>query len=170
MSHVARAQRTYSDTCGRSILLVGAVALVSWAVSRPARAEWSTIAEQRTSYTTDAFQFSSARRLALSEDPSQPTVVPLDKPEDVIWEPAVEVIRSDSNHLGLNEFSFKAHGYLYTDKPIFNHGEFRIQDRQWLDPDTSILLRYRYVPNLFLGPNFERRSGSNTHDASRAMV
>ena len=58
-------------------------------------------AERRTSYTTDAFQFSSARQLALSEDPSQPTVVPLDKSEDVISrEPTVEVIRSDSNHVG----------------------------------------------------------------------
>lgn len=133
-----------------------------WAVRRPACAEWSAIAEQRTSYTTDAFQFSSARRLALSEDPSQPTVVPLDNPEDVIWEPAVEIIRSGSTGFGPNELSVKAHGFIYTDKPIFNHGDFRIQDRQWLNPNTSILLRYRYVPNLFLGPNFERRSGNRT--------
>ena len=62
--------------------------------------------------------------------------------------------------MGLNEFSFKGHGYIYTDKPIFNHGELRIQDRQWLNPETAILLRYRYVPNLFLGPNFERRRSS----------
>jgi len=125
-----------------------------------AQAEWSAIAEQKTSYTSDAFQFSSARRLALSEDPSQPTVVPLGKPEDVIWEPSLEAIRSSSNSLGQNELSVKAHGYIYTDKSIFNHGEYRIQDRQWLDSETSILLRYRYVPNLFLGPNQERRTGT----------
>ncbi len=154
--------RGHPATCGRGILLVGAVVVASLSVCQPARGEWSAIAEQRTSYTTDAFQFSSARRLALSEDPSQPTVVPLDKSEDVIWEPTVEVIRSDSNHVGLDELSVKAHGYIYTDKPIFNHGEFRIQDRQWLNPDTSVLLRYRYVPNLFLGPNVERRSGSQS--------
>lgn len=114
-------------------------------------AEWAAIAEERTSYTTDAFQFSSARRLALSEDPSPPTVVPLGKPEDVVWEPAVEVIRSSSNSLGTNDLSFKVHGYIYTNNPIFNHGDYRIQDRQALGADTSVLLRYRYVPNLFLG-------------------
>ena len=63
-------------------------------------AEWSAIAEQRVSYTNDAFQFSSARRLALSEDPSQPTLFPWEKPEDMIWEPAVELIRSGSTTWG----------------------------------------------------------------------
>lgn len=125
-----------------------------------ARAEWSAIAEQRTSYTTDAFQFSSARRLRFSEDPSQPTVVPTDKPEDVIWEPSIEVLRSASTSLGKNELSFKAHGAIFTNNPVFNHGDYRIQDRQWFGADTSLLLRYRYVPNLFLGPNFERRTGA----------
>ena len=131
-----------------------------WAIVAPALAEWSAIATQQISYTSDAFQYSSARRLSLSEDPSIPTVVPLGKPEDVIWEPSIEVRRSGTTGLGRNEFSVKAHGFIYTDKPIFNHGEFRIQDRQWLGRDTSILVRYRYVPDLFLGPNFERRTGT----------
>ena len=39
--------------------------------------------EGKVSNTTDAFQFSAARPLALSETPSQPTVVPTEKPEDV---------------------------------------------------------------------------------------
>ncbi len=151
----------------RAICIVLGVLTAWWGGCRSARAEWSAIAEQRVSYTTDAFQFSSARRLALNEDPSQPTVVPLTKPEDVIWEPAVEVIRSGSTAFGHNELSVKAHGYLYTDKSIFNHGDYRIQDRQWLGPDTSVLLRYRYVPNLFLGPNFERRSGSRSIQEER---
>src|SRR5688572_21460940 len=73
-----------------------------------AQAEWSTIISERTSYTTDAFQFSAARRLRLSEDPSQPTVVPLNKPEDVIWEPAVEAIHSSPVTFGKNELSVKA--------------------------------------------------------------
>lgn len=125
-----------------------------------ARAEWSAVAEQRTSYTTDAFQFSSARRLRFSEDPSQPTVVPTDKPEDVVWEPSLEGVRSSATSFGKNELSIKAHGAIYTNNPIFNHGDYRIQDRQWFGADTSLLLRYRYVPNLFLGPNFERRTGA----------
>lgn len=69
--------------------LGGGSLLAAW--DGPAQAEWSAVAEQKTSYTTDAFQFSSARRLRLTEDPSQPTVVSAEKPEDVIWEPALEV-------------------------------------------------------------------------------
>jgi hypothetical protein len=95
-------------------------------------AEWSATAEQRTSFTTDAFQFSTARRLRFSEDPSQPTVVPIDKPEDVIWEPSLKVQRLSTNSWGKNELSVKAHGYLFTNNMAFNHGEYRLQDRQWL--------------------------------------
>lgn len=139
----------------------GCLILLTLFVPSPdAMAEWSAIAEQKTSYTTDAFQFSSARRLRFSEDPSQPTVVPTDKPEDVIWEPSVEVLRSSSPALGKNELSFKAHGAVYTNNPVFNHGDYRLQARQWFGEETSVLLRYRYVPNLFLGPNFERRTGA----------
>ncbi|WP_455379127.1 hypothetical protein [Petrachloros mirabilis] len=136
-------------------------------MAESAFADWSAIAEQKTSYTTDALQFSSARRLRFTEDPSQPTGVPLGNPEDVIWEPSLEVLRSSSNHWGGNELSLKAHGYIYTNNPIFNHGDYRIQDRQRLDGDTSILLRYRYVPNLFLGPNIERRAGTRSIQEER---
>ncbi len=136
-------------------------------LAESAFADWSAIAEQKTSYTTDALQFSSARRLRFTEDPSQPTGVPLGNPEDVIWEPSLEVLRSSSNHWGGNELSLKAHGYIYTNNPIFNHGDYRIQDRQRLDGDTSILLRYRYVPNLFLGPNIERRTGTRSIQEER---
>ena len=150
----------------RWVVLVTVVFAVAEAPVR-SHAEWAAIAEEKTSYTTDAFQFSSARRLALTEDPSQPTVVPLNKQEDVIWEPSLEVIQSSSNSLGRNDLSIKAHGYIYTNNPIFNHGDYRLQDRQSLGPDTSILLRYRYVPNLFLGPNFERRTGTRSIQEER---
>jgi hypothetical protein len=61
--------------------LIVCVAVGIWTawsgIGRLARAEWSAIAQQRVSYTTDAFQFSSARRLALSADPSLPTAIEL---------------------------------------------------------------------------------------------
>ncbi|WP_447973889.1 hypothetical protein [Nitrospira sp. Kam-Ns4a] len=137
----------------RGLVLVFVAWCVAGAVGlepvRLARADWAAVAEQRTSFTTDAFQFSSARRLRFSEDPSLPTVVPLNKPEDVIWEPSVEVIKSFAPKPGQTEVSIKAHGYIYTDKPIFNHGDYRFQVRQSLGPQTSLLLRYRHVPHLF---------------------
>ena len=159
--------RRASSSLERALCIAVGIWTAWWAVGEPARAEWSAIAAQRISYTSDAFQFSSARRLALSEDPSLPTVVSLGNPEDVIWEPSIEVLRSGTTGLGLNELSVKAHGFIYTDKSIFNHGDFRIQDRQWFGSTTSLLLRYRYVPNLFLGPNFERRTGTRSVQEER---
>jgi hypothetical protein len=129
--------------------------------------DWSAIAESKMVYTTDVFQFSAARRLALSEDPSQPTVVPLDKPQDIVWEPSLETVRSFDSKLGQTDASFKAHGSIYTDHPIFNHGNYRAQLLQQLSSDTSVLFRYRYVPNLFLGPNFSRQTPAKTVQEER---
>ncbi len=150
----------------RAGLWLTAASLI-WGPAGTARAEWSAVAEQKTSYTTDAFQFSSARRLRLTEDPSQPTVVSTEKPADVIWEPALEVIHSTPMAQGKNELSVKAQGAIFTNNPIFNHADYRIQDRFSLDRDTRVLVRYRYVPNLFLGPNFERRTGTRSIQEER---
>lgn len=122
-------------------------------------ADWSAVAESKVFYTNDVFVFSAARRLAVHEDPTQPTKVEVSKPQDAVWEPSLEVTRRSSlGHLP-TELSFKSQGFIYTQNPIFNHGTYRIQAKQALDADTSLLLRYRYSPNLFLGPNNERRSG-----------
>jgi len=123
-------------------------------------AEWSAIAESKVSYTDNVTNFSAARRLKFSEDPSQPTGLPTQL-SDVIWDPSLEVIRSSSSTLGPNELSIKAQGFIYTNNPIFNFGDYRMQFKQGLSPDTSLLLRYRNVPNQFLGPNIERRTGNN---------
>ena len=124
-----------------------------------AMAQWSAIAEGKVSYTDDVTNFSAARRLKFSEDPSQPTGLP-SRLSDVIWDPSLEVIRSSSSTLGPHEFSIKAQGFIFTNNPSYNHGDFRAQFKQGLSRDTSLLLRYRNVPNQFLGPNFERRTGN----------
>lgn len=151
---------------------LAAVALlgVAWnaaAVSATEKEGWSASAEQRVLYTDNVFQLSSARRLTLAEDPSQPTVVQVTKPSDVVWEPSVDVRRTSSNRLGILEISAKAHGFIFTDHAEFNHGNYRIQVKQALSPETSLLLRYRYIPNLLLGPNFERRTGARTMQEER---
>lgn len=112
------------------------------------------------SYTDDVTNFSAARRLQFSEDPSQPTGIPTQL-SDVIWDPSLEVIRPSSSTLGPNELSIKAQGFIFTNNPIFNHGDYGLQFKQGLSPDTSLLLRYRNVPNQFLGPNTEHRTGNN---------
>ncbi len=139
-------------------------------ISLPGRAiaEWSAIAETKVLYTDNVFELSSSRRLALAEDPSQPAVVPVNKASDVVWEPSIDLRhRSRPMNFGETEFSVKAAGFVFTDNPIFNHGNYRIQVKQALDADTSILIRYRFVPNLFLGPNTERRTGLRLPEEER---
>lgn len=143
-----------------SSLLCSLGLLVLVCFPRNVMAQWSAIAESKVSYTDDVTNLSSARRLKFSEDPSQPTGLPTQL-SDVIWDPSLEVIRSSSSTLGSNELSLKAQGFIYTNNPIFNHGDYRLQFKQGLSPDTSLLLRYRNVPNQFLGPNIERRTGND---------
>lgn len=133
----------------------------------PAQADWSVITQSRMTYTDDVFQFSASRRQKFSEDPSQPTVVPVERKSDFVWDPSVELIRASTNALGSNELSVKAHGFLYTANPIFNHGDYRLQMKQRLSEETAILVRYRNVPNLFLGPNIERRTGNQLAEEER---
>ncbi len=131
-------------------------------------AEWSAVADARLLYTDNVFELSSSRRLSLSEDPSQPSRVSVDKPIDVVWEPAIELRhRSQPLAAGPTEVSVKAAGFIFTENPLFNHGNYRLQVRQALDRETSLLIRYRYVPNLFLGPNSERRTGLRLTEEER---
>ncbi len=118
------------------------------------------LADRRPVTAPTAFSFLLLADSAQGEDPSRPTVVSTDKLQDVIWEPALEVIQSTNTSLRHTGLSVKARGAIFTNKPIFNHGDYRIQDRSVLTAVTSWRLRYRYVPNLFLGPNFERRTGT----------
>jgi hypothetical protein len=157
---VARQNRTAG--CLVIIIALGTAVLGTAPASAADTEGWSAIAEQKVLYTDNVFQFSSARRLALAEDPSQPTNVQTEKQSDVVWEPSVDVRRASSNRLGNLEISAKAHGFIFTDQSAFNHGNYRIQVRQALSPETSVLFRYRYIPDLFLGPNSERRTGTRS--------
>lgn len=151
------------DSFSIVVLLLALIGL-----SGRAGAEWSAIAETKVLYTDNVFELSSSRRLALAEDPSQPAVVSVRKASDVVWEPSLDVRhRSRPTTLGETEVSVKAAGFVFTDNPIFTHGNYRLQVKQALDADTSVLIRYRYVPNLFLGPNTERRTGLRLPEEER---
>jgi hypothetical protein len=147
----------------RRTWLIGLMAVAGFLlpVSRPTAslAEWSAITDAKVFYTDNVFELSAARRLALSEDPSQPSIVPTNQPSDVVWQPSIDTRHRSTSSLGLTDLSFKAQGFLFTNNPIFDHGDYRLQLHQQVAPNTFLLLRYRYVPNLFLGPNVERQTG-----------
>src|ERR687889_1580687 len=98
------------DLC-RALLMACVFSAGLW-VPQAARSEWSAVTESRMTYTDDVFQFSASRRQKISEDPSQPTVVPVDKKADVVWDPSLELIRSSTSSLGPTQVSLKAHGFL----------------------------------------------------------
>lgn len=151
----------------KSLLYVCLAALSVWPLAEAEPADWSAVAENKVFYTNDVFVFSAARRLAVQEDPTQPTKVETGKPQDAVWEPSIDVTRKSSlGHLP-TEVSFKSQGFIYTQNPVFNHATYRIQVKQALTSDTALLLRYRYSPNLFLGPNNERRSGQRFIEEER---
>ena len=117
------------DTFPIAVLLLALIGLPGLA-----GAEWSAIAETKVLYTDNVFELSSSRRLALAEDPSQPAVVSVRKASDVVWEPSLDVRhRSHPTSLGETEFSVKAAGFVFTDNPIFTHGNYRLQVKQALD-------------------------------------
>ena len=153
--------------CLLIVVTLGAAALGALPTPTAAASEWSATAETKALYTTNIFQFSASRRLALSQDPSQPTVVSLNQPSDVVWTPIIDVRRTSPSRFGETEISVRAEGYLFTDHSIFNHGDYRVQVRQTVSPDTSLLVRYRYVPNQFLGPATERQTGLNLQAEER---
>jgi len=69
------------------LLWIGLVAVV-FCRSDLFAAEWSAVTEARALFTDNVFELSAARRLALSEDPSQPVIVSLNQPSDVVWDPS----------------------------------------------------------------------------------
>ena len=142
-------------------------ALLLWA--DPCAGEWSLVTGATVSYTTNLFQFSSASRLSIEQDPSQPIVVRdvLSKPSDVIWQPSVRLARSWSSRLGISELSFKTEGALYTKNPAFDNAYYRLALRQELEPKkTAVQLIYRYTPHQLLGPG-RVRSQSSEYDEVR---
>ncbi|WHZ22508.1 MAG: hypothetical protein OJF47_001620 [Nitrospira sp.] len=150
---------------GRIYALVGALLLGA----HPSFAEWSVVTGASVSYTTNLFQFSSASRLAIEQDPSQPIVVrdTLSKPSDVIWQPSLRVARAWSSKLGTGEFSVKSEGAIYTRNPSFNNAYYRLALRQELEPKkTAVELIYRYTPHQLLGPG-RVRSQSDDYDDVR---
>ncbi len=118
-------------------------------------AEWSVKAESYLFYTDDAALFSSTRRLARNQDPTQPII---DRPlaeqgEDVVYEPAGQVTKSFGSSGSQTEVSVRGQGFLFADNGRFNHGTLGVQITQELSTETKVGVRYFYGPDLFLGKN-----------------
>ncbi len=113
-------------------------------------------------YSDDIGIFSASRRLSRDGDPTQPALDSklIGQGSDLIVEPKLDVGTSFHNRYGTTTIDIRGQGFIYADNPRFNHGTLRLQAIQAFSPDTRIRLRYFYAPNLLLGENEERRSGT----------
>ncbi|WP_455371243.1 outer membrane beta-barrel protein [Petrachloros mirabilis] len=156
-----RVRRPFLARAGYAVVAIGVMAWSLLLGPNPAAAQWSVITGAETIYTDNVFGLSASRRLALSEDPSQPVRFSFGQLSDVVWKPSLDLRRTMSSSLGSTELSIKGEGFLYTNHGEFNNGDYNLQVRQQVASDTWLLLRYRYLPNLLLGPNIERQSGND---------
>jgi hypothetical protein len=113
-------------------------------------------------YTDDVGIFSATRRLSRDGDPTQPALDSrlTDKGSDVVFEPDVTIGKAFISRYGTTTVDARGQGFIFTDDTRFTHGTLRLQAVHAFSPETRFRLRYYYAPNLFLGDNEERRSGT----------
>lgn len=143
------------------LLLVGPQLIVPY----PGAAEWSVKGESYIFYTDDAALFSSTRRLARNQDPTQP-IIDRDLAEqgkDVVYEPVAQITKTFGSPGTQTEIVIGGQGFLFADNSRFNHGTLGVQITQELSPETKVGFRYFFGPDLFLGKN-EVRQPEGSHE------
>jgi hypothetical protein len=136
---------------------------MSFTVALPAIAEVTLQGRGILFYTDDVGIFSATRRLSRDGDPTQPALDSrlTDKGSDVVFEPDLTLSTSRVNRWGTLELSAKGQGFIYTDHARFNHGTLRLQATQAFSPETTLRMRFYYLPDLFLGDNESRQPGAS---------
>lgn len=131
-------------------LLIGVLFLAS-----PSFAEWTVTGESNVYYTDDAALFSSTRRLSRNQDPTQPVIDSLlaNQGDDVVFEPVAQLAKSFSLMGRHTQLAVRGQGFVFIDHTRFNHGSLGIQANHDLTPSTSLIFRYFFGPDLFLGKN-----------------
>ncbi len=144
------------------LTVIGLLSLSSVAIAESAIEKWTIGLEGVVFYTDDVSLFSSARRLSLQEDPTQPVVDVTNQGEDVVFEPVLTIGKTFPSKLGTTKISFRGQGFIFADHTRFTHGTYGVKIEQTLPAETMLSLRYHYSPNLFLGNNEDRRSESES--------
>jgi len=125
-------------------------------------ADWSAITQGTLFYTDDVGIFSATRRLTRDGDPTQPALDSklTGQGSDFVFDPQAEVAKSFNNFYGITTLNLQGSGFIYVDNSRYNHGALRAQVNQAFTSETSMLFRYYYSPDLFLGDNEERQTGT----------
>ena len=141
---------------------VVALNFLIWIPLPPAYAEWSINSHGTFFYTDDVGIFSATRRLTRDADPTQPAIDSrlTNQGSDGVFEPMLKFVNSFDSGFGKTVLSLRGDGFIFFDATRFSHGTLFLQAQQFFTPETSLLFRYYYSPDLFLGDNEERRSGN----------
>jgi len=132
----------------------------------PCLAEWKVSGQSNIYYTDDAALFSATRRLSRSEDPTQPVINGnlAKQGNDVVFEPVAQIAKSFSLMGRQTQVGVRGQGFVFTNNTQFNHGSLGVQVTHNLTSSASLIVRYFFGPDLFLGKNEVRpleESGEN---------
>ncbi|MDH4193610.1 MAG: hypothetical protein OEY80_13035 [Nitrospirota bacterium] len=118
-------------------------------------AEWKVSGESNVYYTDDAALFSATRRLARLQDPTQPVIDSklANQGNDVVFEPVAQIGKSFSLMGRQTRVVVRGQGFVFTNNTRFSHGSLGVQASHNLTPSTSLIFRYFFGPDLFLGKN-----------------
>lgn len=135
-------------------------------LASPSFAEWKVTGQSNIYYTDDAALFSATRRLSRSQDPTQPVINGnlAKQGDDVVFEPVAQIAKSFSLMGRHTQVGVRGQGFVFTENTKFTHGSLGVQATHNLTPSTSLIMRYFFGPDLFLGKNEVRpleESGEN---------
>lgn len=146
-------RRFFVTTIRRTLILFGFL-LQSSLVS----AQWTGEVQSNLFYTDDIGVFSSSRRLALHEDPTQPTVDIPRQGSDMVYEPRIDVRRTFHSSWGRTVLEANGQGFIFATNPGYTHGTYGLSLAQDLTHDTTMRVNYFYGPNMLIGKNKNRHS------------
>lgn len=148
------------------MLLVGAFAPLP-----QTHADWAITSHGTMFYTDDVGLFSATRRLTLDGDPTQPAIDNrlTGRGSDAVFEPMLDVARSFATDYGTTTVDVQGQGFVYFDQSRYTHGTLRFQVRQDFSSKTSLLFRYYFAPDLFLGDNDVRVPAPHDEHGSTAL-
>ncbi|MEO8326609.1 MAG: hypothetical protein ABI618_12210 [Nitrospirota bacterium] len=124
-------------------------------LASPSFAEWKVTGESNVYYTDDAALFSATRRLSRNQDPTQPVIDSLlaNQGNDVVFEPMAHITKSFSLMGRPTQLGVRGQGFVFTENSQFNHGSLSVEASHHLTSSTSLIMRYFFGPDLFLGKN-----------------
>lgn len=126
-----------------------------------ASADWSTVARATNYYTSDVGLFTASQRLSRDADPTQPArdTRITGQGSDGVMATMVQVTETIESENSKTTFDVRGDGYIFYDRTKYSNGNLGVQAIHIFPTKTSLMVRYYYNPDLFIGNNVERRSG-----------